>query len=154
MLEECRQLFNGVVLQSDTSDRWQWDSGSDCGYTVRGVYQQLTTQAEPPDVTVRSWIGMSGVDPLNIDDHFIQFTHSAGHSKARQSFLQLIWLLCVWLVWNERTNRLYNNLQTTIEQLVEKVKFHSFWWLKANKDNFMYGTQRWWSDPLLCLGID
>jgi len=52
MLEECRQLFNGVILQSDTSDRWQWDSDSDCGYTVRGVYLQLTTQAEPPDVTV------------------------------------------------------------------------------------------------------
>jgi len=161
ILEECRQLFNGVVLQSDTSDRRQWDSDSDCGYTVRGVYQQLTTQAEPPDVTVgdliwhkqvplkvsifawrllrdrlptknrllrrgvingdvimcvsgcgmaesaphlfihcatfgtlwhliRSWIGMSSVDPLNIDDHFIQFTHSTGHSKTRQSFLQLI----------------------------------------------------------------
>jgi len=103
---------------------------------------------------IRCWIGMSGVDPLNIDDHFIQFTHSTCHSKARQSFLQLIWLLCVWLVWNERNNRLYNNIQTTIEQLVEKVKFHPFWWLKANKANFMYGTQRWWSDPLICLGID
>jgi len=191
---------------------------------VRGVYQQLTTQAEPPDVTVgdliwhkqvplkvsifawrllrnrlptkshllrrgmiigkvvmcvtgcdmvesaphlfihcatfstlwhfiRCWIGMPGVDPLNIDDHFIMFTHFTGHSKAHQSFLQLIWLLCVWLVWNERNNKLYNNIQTTIEQLVEKVKFHSFWWLKANKANFMYGAQRWWSDPLLCLGI-
>ncbi|RHN68759.1 hypothetical protein MtrunA17_Chr3g0117361 [Medicago truncatula] len=39
---------------------------------------------------IRSWIGMSGVNPFNIDDHFIQFTHSTGHSKARQSFLQLI----------------------------------------------------------------
>jgi len=86
---------------------------------------------------IRGWIGMSGVDPLNIDDHFIQFTHSTSHSKARQSFLQLIWLLCVWLVWNECNNRLYNNIQTTTEQLVEKVKFHSFWWLKANKTNFM-----------------
>jgi len=183
----------------------------DGGYTVRAVYQQLTTQDEPLEDTVgdliwhkqvplkvsifawrllqdrlpnknhllrrglitgealmcvtgcgtaesashlfihydifgtlwhliRSWIVMSGVDPLNIDDHFLQFTHSTGHSKARQSFLQLIWLLCVWLVWNERNNRLYNNIQTTIEQLVEKVKFHSFWWLKANKANFMYGT--------------
>jgi len=34
MLKECRQLVNGVVLHSDISD---------CGYTVRGVYQQLTT---------------------------------------------------------------------------------------------------------------
>jgi len=97
---------------------------------------------------------MSGADPLNMADHFIQFTHSTGHSKARQSFHQLIWLLCVWLVWNERNNRLNNNIQTNMEQLVEKVKYHSLWWLKAHKIDFMYGPQRWWSDPLLCLGID
>ena len=103
---------------------------------------------------IRSWIGMSGVDPLTIDDHFTQFTHSSGHSKARQSFLQLIWLLYVWLVWNERNNRLYINIQANIDQLVEKVKFHSLWWLKANKSTFVYGTHRWWSDPLLCFGID
>jgi hypothetical protein len=34
------------------------------------------------------------------------------------------------------------------------VKFHSFWWLKAHNTTFAYGSQRWWSDPLLCLGID
>jgi len=103
---------------------------------------------------IRSWIGMSGVDPLNIDDHFTQFTHSSGHSKARQSFLQLIWLLCIWLVWNERNNRLYNNIEANIDRLEEKVKFHSLWWLKANKSTFIFGTHRWWSNPLLCLGID
>jgi len=103
---------------------------------------------------IRSWIGMSGVDPLTIDDHFTQFIHSSGHSKARRFFLQLIWLLCVWLVWNERNNILYNNIQANIDQLVEKVKFNSLWWLKANKSTLVFDTHRWWSDPLLCLGID
>jgi len=103
---------------------------------------------------IRSWIGMSGVDPLTIDDHFTQFTHSSGHSKSHRSFLQLIRLLCVWLVWNERNNILYNNIQANIDLLVQKVKFHSLWWLKANKPTFVYDTHRWWSDSLLCLGID
>jgi len=38
--------------------------------------------------------------------------------------------------------------------LLEKVNFNSLWWLKANNITFVLGSQRWWSDPLLCLGID
>ena len=31
---------------------------------------------------IRSWIGVSGVDPLNINDHFFQFIHYTGFLKA------------------------------------------------------------------------
>ncbi|AES65518.1 hypothetical protein MTR_2g040320 [Medicago truncatula] len=103
---------------------------------------------------VETWIGVSEADSHDLSDHFIQFITSTGHTRARRSFLQLIWLLCVWMVWNERNNRLFNNTQTSIEGLSEKVKLHSLWWLKASKATFVYGSQRWWSDPMLCLGID
>jgi hypothetical protein len=102
----------------------------------------------------RLWIGISGVDPHNCRDHFYQFIHYTGYSKARRSFLQLIWLLCVWLVWKERNNRLFNDSDTSIDQLLEKAKYHSLWWLKAHNTVFVRGTQMWWSDPLFCLGID
>ena len=69
-------------------------------------------------------------------------------------FLQLVWLLCVWVVWTERNNRIFNNIQTTIEQLLDKVEYHTLWWLKANNVLFVHDTQMWWSDPMLCLGID
>ena len=103
---------------------------------------------------IRSWIGVFGVDPPIISEHFFQFTHYTGYTKARRSFLQLIWLLGVWLIWNERNNRFFNNIEIPILQLLDKVKFHSFWWLKANNTMFVYGSQRWWSDPLCCLGIN
>ena len=80
---------------------------------------------------IRSWIGVSGVDPLTLTDHFLQFIHSTGSSKYRSSFLQLLCLLCVWLIWGERNNRIFNNVETPILQLLDKVKFHSLWWLKA-----------------------
>jgi hypothetical protein len=103
---------------------------------------------------IRSWIGICGADPQNIRDHFYQFIHYSGYSKARRSFLQLIWLLCVWLLWTERNNRVFNSIETSIEQLVEKAKYHSLWWLKAHNATFVYGYHHWWSDPLHCLGID
>ncbi|MCH80187.1 hypothetical protein A2U01_0000951 [Trifolium medium] len=44
---------------------------------------------------VRSWIDISSVDSTSLHDHFVQFTYSAGGSRAWRSFLQLIWLACV-----------------------------------------------------------
>ncbi|AES77986.1 hypothetical protein MTR_7g022630 [Medicago truncatula] len=57
-------------------------------------------------------------------------------------------------VWNEHNNRIFNNIQTPIMQLLDRVKYHSLWWLKVNNATFMYGFYRWWSDPMICLGID
>jgi hypothetical protein len=58
---------------------------------------------------VRSWIGFSAVDAFSLTDHFVQFTYSAGGLRARRSFLQLVWLACVWVVWSERNLRVFRN---------------------------------------------
>ena len=212
--EKLLFLLDTIFVQSNVSDRWQWDPDTHDGYTVKGAYQILTSTGSPTPVAtddlvwhkqvplkvsivawlllkdrlptkinlqrhgslqdaantcvagcgfaetashlfmhcevfsslwqhIRSWIGVSGADPQYIRDHFYRFMHSTGHSKARRSFLQLVWLLCVWLVWTERNNRLFNNIETLVIQLLEKAKFHSFWWLKAHNTTFVYGSQRW-----------
>ncbi|PNY15992.1 hypothetical protein L195_g012700, partial [Trifolium pratense] len=51
---------------------------------------------------VSSWIGSSSVTAQVPSEHFVQFTVSAGGLRARRSFMQLIWLACVWVVWTER----------------------------------------------------
>ncbi|XP_024636621.2 uncharacterized protein [Medicago truncatula] len=101
---------------------------------------------------VRDWIGCFGVDTDNISAHFLQFTHLIGGGAAR-SFMQLIWLLCAWVVWNERNNRMFNHVVTPIPCLLDKIKLLSLGWLKAKKATFVFGTQQWWSSPLVCLGI-
>jgi len=78
---------------------------------------------------------------------------SLGVSKARKSFLQLIWLLCAWVLWTERNNRVFNNTIIHIPKLLDKVKYLSLEWLKAKNATFMFGTDQWWSSPFQCLGI-
>jgi len=102
---------------------------------------------------VRHWLGIIGVDSNVIADHFIQFVHLTGGGKVKQSFLQLIWLLSVWVLWNEHNNRLFNNVVTPIPRLLEKVKYMSLAWMKAKKVVFRFGTDRWCSSPFQCLGI-
>jgi hypothetical protein len=79
---------------------------------------------------VRSWIGFSSVDAHTLSDHFVQFTYSAGGLRARRSFLQVIWLACVWVVWTERNSRLFRDTASPVDHLLDKVKMFSFRWLK------------------------
>jgi len=90
---------------------------------------------------LRHWIGFHGTYHCDISSHFVQFIHSTGGLKARRSFLQLIWLLIVWVLWNKRNNRLFNMKESSMIQLLDKVKYYSLWWLKANKTIFVFGDQ-------------
>jgi hypothetical protein len=103
---------------------------------------------------VRSWIGFSSADAQTLPDHFVQFTHSAGGSRARRAFLHLIWLACAWVVWNERNQRLFRSTASSVTHLLDKVKLFSFRWLKTTSVTLVSNLYCWWSNPLLCLGID
>jgi len=63
-----------------------------------------------------------------------------GPGKAKRSFMQLNWLMCTWVVWNERNNRLFNNVVTLVPRLLDKVKLLSLWWLKAKNVMFVFCT--------------
>jgi hypothetical protein len=44
MLGECQSLLLSVTMQAQSSDVWRWQPDPDTGYSVRGVYQLLTSQ--------------------------------------------------------------------------------------------------------------
>jgi hypothetical protein len=100
-----------------------------------------------------SWLGVSGPDSLSRSDHFYPFTHSTRGLHARRSFLQLVWLLSAWTIWNDHNHRLFHNGENFIAHLLDKVKHYSLWRLKTSNANFVYGFTSWSSSPLLCLGV-
>ncbi|PNY04302.1 tether containing UBX domain for GLUT4 [Trifolium pratense] len=63
---------------------------------------------------VSSWIGSSLVTAQTLSDHFAQFTGSAGGLRARRSFMQLIWLAVMWVVWTERNLRLFRGSANSV----------------------------------------
>ena len=103
---------------------------------------------------VQAWVEFDDVDTQALHDHFHQFIYYTSGLKARRNFRHLIWLLCSWILWNERNNRLFKNQECTSYQLLEKVKYYSLWWLKAKHVTFVFGTQMCCSNPLMCLGIE
>jgi len=84
---------------------------------------------------VRSWLGISSADPCYLQEHAIQFAYLSGGLRAHHSFLKHVWLCCVWVLWNERTNRIFKKIESPIDQMLDKVKLHSFWWMKTTNIN-------------------
>jgi len=103
---------------------------------------------------VRAWLGVEGVDPQHISDHFLQFIHYADCLKSRRIFFYLIWLQCIWVLWNDRNDRIFRARQSSLPQMLDKVNSYTLWWLKTSNVVFSSGTHNWWSSPLLFLGID
>ena len=62
---------------------------------------------------VRAWIRFDGVGTQVIQDHFYQFIYYIGGLKAWRNFLQLLWILCSWILWTERNNRLFKIKECT-----------------------------------------
>lgn len=93
------------------------------------------------------------VDPQHMLDNFLQFAYSSGGFKPRRSFLQLIWLCGVYVLWNEMNRILFSNKVKSIMQLLENVKVTSLNWLKAKNICFTFGYHLWWQQLLVSLGI-
>ncbi|CAJ2638513.1 unnamed protein product [Trifolium pratense] len=102
---------------------------------------------------VCTWIDISPTVSTSIRDHFVQFTSSAGGSRARRSFLKLIWLASVWVVWTERNYRVFRGSSSTLHQMLDKIKLFSYRWLKTKNFTLVTNYHRWLSSPLLCLSL-
>jgi hypothetical protein len=68
-------------------------------------------------------------------------------------FHALRWLCCIWVAWQEWNSRIFKAKESTVPQLLVKVKVHFLWWMKAYNVNIGINSHIWWSNPFVCLGI-
>ena len=71
---------------------------------------------------VRDLLGFLSVDPRSITEHFVQYAHLTGGSKMRHSFMHLISFNFVWVIWNERNDRIFIHKEKTMSQQLDMVK--------------------------------
>jgi len=55
-MRECVALVTNIFLQNNTHDFWRWILDPTHGYSVRGAYHFLTSQAEPATENVISTV--------------------------------------------------------------------------------------------------
>jgi len=86
---------------------------------------------------ISHWLGYQLVFPENVSNHLYQFGTVSG-SNSKHSALNLIWLSCVWVIWLERNARIFHQKEASFNQLLDKIKLQSYWWLKANRPSFVF----------------
>jgi len=72
------------------------------------------------------WLGFSTVPHEQMSDHFLQFENLAFISKNINLVFYLIWLVCVWVVWNERNTRVFHQEETSLQIILDKIKIRSY----------------------------
>jgi len=100
---------------------------------------------------VCDWVGVSAVDPNSIMDHFHHYAYLSGGSKKWQFFMRLLLLATIWMIWQERNDRIFNNKAKSMSHLLDNVKYLSMQWLKKNVVNVYIGLFGWWQRSLDCL---
>jgi hypothetical protein len=73
--------------------------------------------------------------------------------KARGAILQVIWFATTWEIWKERNNRLFNGKDSSIHQVVDRIKLLAFMWLKEKFHFLPLNYHAWWLSPFTILGI-
>jgi len=68
----------------------------------------------------------------------------SGLPRTTHLFFTVIWFATIWVIWKERNNRVFQNTTATPSTLIEKVKMHSFLWLKSNQAASAYSYYDWW----------
>jgi hypothetical protein len=141
-------LRRGIIYQDGTF----CIGGCGCAETAAHLILQCEVFGSVWHYVYR-WVGISFIAPATIGDHFQQFGQLAGLSRSTHSFMTLIWHACVWVIWKERNNRIFQQKLLTSDRLAEMVKIMSFNWLKANMPSFAFSYNDWGQHPLLCMGV-
>jgi hypothetical protein len=102
---------------------------------------------------VRCWLGIDLVYPAELRHHFIQFTRMSGLPRTTHLFFTVIWFATIWVLWKERNNCVFQNTSASSSILLERVKQHSFLWLKSKQTALLYSFYDWWKHPLYCMGV-
>ena len=75
---------------------------------------------------VTSCLGFVMVHPDHLSDHLLQFETLGGFPKSICLALNLIRLSCVWVFWNERNTRVFQQKEASLQQLIDKIKLQSY----------------------------
>ncbi|GAU35536.1 hypothetical protein TSUD_155670 [Trifolium subterraneum] len=99
---------------------------------------------------VSKWLGYESAFHGTIEAHSTQFSSLGGVSARSHKALSIIWLSVLFVIWKDRNNQIFHHKSSQVQALSEKVKLHTYWWLKSHYLLFDFDYSCWRSTPLAC----
>ncbi|WJX78360.1 hypothetical protein P8452_61591 [Trifolium repens] len=67
------------------------------------------------------WLGVRVVLPPEVMLSYGQLVGSGGYKKIRKR-LSIVWLAFVWVIWRVRNNQVFDNVDGTVENTMDKIQ--------------------------------
>ncbi|KAK2421555.1 cyanogenic beta-glucosidase [Trifolium repens] len=79
-----------------------------------------------------NWLGFVYISPPNLLISFAAMS-GLGVSKRRKKGLMLLWQVVLWSIWKARNDRLFNNKEASVNEVVDSIKHISWKWYLEGK---------------------
>ncbi|GAU23240.1 hypothetical protein TSUD_172690 [Trifolium subterraneum] len=76
---------------------------------------------------VTRWLGVVAVLPADLMVSYGMLVGCGGNKKIRRGF-SIVWLAYIWVVWRVRNDRVFNNVNGSVEEMVERIQRISWQW--------------------------
>ncbi|XP_022019238.1 uncharacterized protein LOC110919272 [Helianthus annuus] len=78
----------------------------------------------------------------------VRLTVDQSKSKKEGRIIQSIMYTAMWVLWNERNDRIFNNKPRREKEVFENIKFLSFFWIRNRSRHKSVDWNKWCNYPL------
>jgi len=97
-----------------------------------------------------NWLGINYVAPQDPKMHFTSFLGCC-NLKGMQKFWSVIWLTILWVIWNKRNKRIFQQTQVDVLEVVDLIKIKSWLWVKEACEFPGMPFTAWDNNPFLSI---
>jgi hypothetical protein len=99
-----------------------------------------------------NWLSVSYISPPNLSISFASMA-GMGVSKRRKKGLMLLWQVVLWSIWRARNDKLFNNKEASVNEVVESIKNIPWKWYLGRIANHPCLLYEWLKEPWYCMEL-
>ncbi|RVW35813.1 putative ribonuclease H protein [Vitis vinifera] len=152
LLQRLMSSLHSVLLSPSSSDSRAWSLSSSGSFSVKSFFYALSKDSNPlmflpakflwsskvpSKVKALAWlfnlVGVIWVPPRSIEDMLVISFRGLGNSVRGKILWQIACLTLIWMVWQERNNRIFEDKGRTEEVVWDLIWFYSSLWASCTE---------------------
>ncbi|RVX15460.1 hypothetical protein CK203_009316 [Vitis vinifera] len=152
LLQRLMSSLNSVLLSPFSSDSRAWSLSSSGSFSVKSFFYALSKVSNPlmflpakflwsskvpSKVKALAWLvaheKVIWVPPRSLEDMLVISFKGLGNSLRGKTLWQIACLTLIWMVWQERNNRIFEDKGRTEEMVWDLIQFYSSLWASCTE---------------------